>query len=297
MIATVTLNPAVDRTVTVDGPLSDGLVTRVSDARFDPGGKGINVSKYLAAMDTETVATGVVGGFLGEFITARLGSAGIETRFVAIDGVTRMNATIHADTDEYKLNQPGPRVSHSAIDRIAQTLVELDPDTVVIGGSLPPGIDTGAVDQLARTGPWNTAVDVSGPALRELDAAYEWCKPNTDELAAATDREITTVEEAKAATAALRDQGFETVVASLGPDGAVVDSPAAVEHRPAIDTAVVDTVGAGDAILSGFLAAKERGLADTTALRSGLRAAAAVVETVGTAVPALPQPTATPSDG
>lgn len=293
MLATVTLNPAVDRTVSVDGSLTDGTITRIENARFDAGGKGINVSKYLAAMDTETVATGVAGGFLGEFITKHLESADIETQFVSIGGCTRMNSTIHTDTDEYKLNQRGPNVSPSSIDQLIEILDAIEPDTVIIGGSLPPGLDTGAIDKLAQAGIWNTAVDVEGDLLDQLEANYEWCKPNTSELEAATEQKIESIADAKAATESLRSQGFETVVASLGSDGALVNSPSVVEHQPAIETDVIDTVGAGDALFSGFLAAKHRDLDDTVALELGVLAATAVIGTVGTAVPSLPQLTAT----
>jgi len=292
MIATVTLNPAVDQTVRTDQPLSPDEVIRVEDAQFDAGGKGINVSKYLTEMGTETVATGVVGGFLGQFVTERLAAEGIESQFVDIDGTTRLNSTVLATDGEYKLNQRGPTVSTAEVGAIAERLSSLSPEIVVVAGSLPPGLDTDAIDRLARAGPWETVVDVDGPLLRALDTDYAWCKPNVPELEAATGRTITDLDSAIAAAEALREKGFDRVLASLGSDGAVLVSADDVVHEPAIDCEVVDTVGAGDALLSGVLAAIDAGADDADALHTGVVAATAAVSTPGTNTPALPEPTA-----
>ncbi len=289
MIATVTLNPAVDQTVSTEQPLSPGEVIRVDDAQFDAGGKGINVSEYLTAMGTETVATGVVGGFLGQFVTERLAAQGIESRFVDIDGTTRLNSTVLAADGEYKLNQRGPVVSAAEVGAIIERLATLSPDIVVVAGSLPPGLDTDAIDRLARAGPWKTAVDVEGALLRELDAHYAICKPNAQELEAATERPVDDRESAVAAAKSLRETGFDRVIASLGPDGAVLVTADDVVHEPAIDCEVVDTVGAGDALLSGVLAARAAGADDAVALHTGVVAATAAVSTPGTDVPPLPE--------
>ncbi|WP_324664605.1 1-phosphofructokinase [Haloarcula sediminis] len=292
MIATVTLNPAVDQTVTTDQPLTPDEVIRVDDAQFDAGGKGINVSKYLTAMGTETVATGVLGGFLGRFVTERLASDGIEARFVEIDGTTRLNSTVLATDGEYKLNQRGPTVSAAEVGAIVERLSSLSPDTVVVAGSLPPGLDTDTIDRLAEAGPWKTVVDVDGPLLAQLDAEYALCKPNAPELEAATGLAVTDVDSAIDAAQKLRKQGFDRVVASLGADGAVLVSEDRVVHEPAIDCEVVDTVGAGDALLSGVLAAMDAGADEATALHTGVVAAAAAVSTPGTNIPSLPEPSA-----
>lgn len=290
MIATVTLNPAVDQTVRTDRELSPGSVIRVDDAKFDAGGKGINVAKYLTAMGTETVATGILGGFLGRFVTERLAAEGIESQFVEIDGTTRLNSTVLAGDGEYKLNQRGPTVSAAEVDAIRERLVSLAPDIVVVAGSLPPGLDTGAIDRLADAGPWETVVDVDGPLLAELGARYAWCKPNVPELAAATGRTVDGPDSAVAAARELLETGFDGVIASLGADGAVLVTDDSVVREPAIETNVVDTVGAGDALLSGVLAAIDAGADETTALHTGVVAATAAVSTPGTDIPDLPEP-------
>jgi 1-phosphofructokinase len=259
MILTVTYNPAVDQTITFDEPLEPEVVNRATDARFDAGGKGINVSQFLTEMDTETLATGLLGGFTGTFITDQLADASIPTDFVELDEPTRLNTTALAAGTEYKMNQNGPSVGADVVEDLVATIADRDPDRVLVGGSLPPGLTTDAIDRVTSAGSWQTAVDVSGDLLRELSAEYALCKPNREELAEATDMTVETIEACATAAASFRDQGFERVVASLGPDGAVLAGPDGIVHAkpPAVD--VVDTVGAGDALLSGVLAALERG--------------------------------------
>jgi 1-phosphofructokinase len=284
MILTVTLNPAVDHTVTVDEPLTSDEVHRASDSQYDAGGKGINVSKYLVELGRETLATGVVGGFLGDFVRERLAEDGIPHDFVDIDGLTRLNTTILSD-GEYKINQNGPTVGVDAIDGVIETIEHHQPKLVVVAGSLPPGLDTDDIDAISRAGDWRTVVDVGGTTLRELDASYHLCKPNRSELKAATGRPAETVEECIEAALALRDDGFETVVASLGADGAILASAEGTFHAPSLDVDVVDTVGAGDALLSGVLAALDRGASNQRALGEGIAVASQVVSVPGTSIP------------
>lgn len=287
MILTVTFNPAVDHTLEIDGTLSnDGAVTRARHGRYDAGGKGINVSKYLVELGTDTVATGVLGGFLGDFVREQLAAREIPHDFVDIDGLTRLNTTILGDA-EYKVNQSGPTVGPAAVDAIIETIEFHDPEMVVIAGSLPPGLETSAIDDVSRAGDWQTVVDVGGAALASLEARYAVCKPNREELAGATGRTVGTVDDCIDAATALRDQGFENVLASLGADGAIMASDGAVLHAPSLDVDVIDTVGAGDALLAGVLSALDGGSTPEDALARGILVASRVVEVAGTGVPSL----------
>jgi len=287
MILTVTYNPAVDQTITFDEPLEPEIVNRATDARFDAGGKGINVSQFLSEMDTATLATGLLGGFTGTFITDQLADASIPTDFVKLAEPTRLNTTALAAGTEYKMNQNGPSVDAGVVDELVATITDNGPDRVLVGGSLPPGLTTDAIDEIAAAGSWQTAVDVSGDLLRELSADYALCKPNREELTEATDMPVETVEECATAADSFRDSGFERVVASLGPDGAVLAGPDGIVHATPPDVDVVDTVGAGDALLSGVLAALQRGDGDELALATGVTVASHVVGQAGTGVPDL----------
>lgn len=288
MILTVTLNPAVDHTLTVAERPRAGTVHRaVQGGQFDAGGKGINVSQYLAALDTETVATGVLGDFTGDFIRSRLADEPFETAFVEVPEPTRVNTTVLADDGEYKFNERGPTVTDEAIEELIEWLDTLEPDRIAIAGSLPPGLDASTIDRLAAAGPWMTNVDVGGDLLTELSAGYETCKPNEDELAEAVDREVTSPETAVAAARELLEHGYERVVTSLGPDGAVLVTEETALYAEAVETDVVDTVGAGDSLFAGVLSALDRGESEREALQTGIAVAGAVVSTAGTSPPAL----------
>jgi 1-phosphofructokinase len=286
MILTVTLNPAVDHTVRLDEPLDAGAVQRTNDTRFDAGGKGINVSKYLDGFGAETAATGILGGFLGSFVESQLTAEGISHDFVEIDGQTRLNTTVLTDK-EYKINHTGPAVDASAIDAIVERIAARDPETVVVAGSLPPSLDVKAIDRIADAGDWATVVDIGGENLTRLTETYALCKPNREELATATGEATTTVEECFQAAETLQSSGFNRVVASLGADGAVLVTRSNTFHVPALDADVVDTVGAGDALLAGVLAAFADESTDEEALRTGVAVASHVVSVPGTTVPSL----------
>ncbi|KAB1196281.1 MULTISPECIES: 1-phosphofructokinase [Haloferax] len=287
MIFTVTPNPAVDHTIHFDEPLQPGVVHRTDDAVFTAGGKGINVAKYVSALGVDATASGFIGGHFGKFVRDRLEADGVASDFVNIDDNTRLNTTVLADDGEYKLNHNGPHITASDVDELVEAAQANEPDTLLVGGSLPRGMALESVDRLARAGDWRTAVDMGGKYLAELDADYFVCKPNRSELAEATGRTVETNEDAIAAAEALRDGQFEYVLASLGGDGAVLVTEDEILSAPALDVDVVDTVGAGDAILSGFLAALEHGLSDSDALRMGILTAARVVGVAGTRVPHL----------
>ena len=285
MILTVTLNPAVDHTVRIDELPASGSVARTDDAQFDPGGKGINVSKYLVELGADTVATGLIGDFLGDYISDSLHEEGIPCDFVDIEGNSRLNTTLLTDDAEYKINHDGPQVSRDIVETIVDTIEKYDPAMVVVAGSRPPGLGPDAIDRIAQAGPWRTAVDVGGESLADLNAEYAVCKPNREELAAATGMPVDSLEECMAAARALRERGFDRVVASLGADGALVVGDEGAIHAAALNVDVVDTVGAGDALLSGFVDALERGQSDSAALRAGVVVSSRVVGVTGTDVP------------
>jgi 1-phosphofructokinase len=285
MILTVTLNPAVDQTLQFDEPLAPDRVMRAEEARFDAGGKGINVAQFLAGMDRACVATGLVGGFTGQFVRDRLADDSIPTDFVEADGPTRLNTSAIADGVEYKLNHDGPVADDDDIEAIVEVVRRRDPDTVVVGGSLPPGVTTDAVDAIAAAGEWETIVDMDGPQLTALAGQYALCAPNDVELADALGRELPTVEACAEAAQTFRAEGFDRVLASLGDAGALLVTESTTLFAEPLETDVVDTVGAGDALLSGVVAAWADGADDELALRTGVALATLVVGRAGPTVP------------
>lgn len=287
MILTVTLNPAVDHTINVEGELATERVNRADVARYDAGGKGINVSKYLTGLEAETVATGIVGGLFGEYLTRQLSRTKIPHDFVEMSGCTRLNTTILTDEAEYNINQSGTAVTRETTRAVMETVHEYDPEVVVVAGSLPPGVGPATIDRIADAGDWETVVDVGGHLLEQLRVDYALAKPNRQELATATGMPTDTVEECLAAATALRETGFERVLASLGADGAVLVTETDTLRAPAPRTEVVDTAGAGDALLAGFVHALARGRSDEAALRFGTAVAGRSVAVPGTSSPDL----------
>jgi 1-phosphofructokinase len=261
VIVTLTLNPSVDRTVEVE-TLARGEVMRALGVRVDPGGKGINVSRALAAHDIPTRAVVTVGGAEGEHLVTLLRDTGIEIVPVRIRGAIRSNITVvEPDGTTTKFNEPGAQLS---ADELAAVLAAVkaaaeSADWLVASGSLPtgtsPDVYAELVQSMAGSGT-RVAVDTSGPALEAvLAVGPTLVKPNRDELAEASGRRLTTIADVVDAASLLRERGARIVLASLGAEGAVlVDDDGAIHGRtPAVSP--VSSVGAGDAMLAGFLAA------------------------------------------
>jgi 1-phosphofructokinase len=288
MIVTLTLNPSLDRTIEVDR-LVRGTMTRATSARLDPGGKGVNVSRALLANQVPSVAVLPVGGADGDQLVRLLDSDGIPLHAVPVAGRTRSNVTIAEPGGTVtKLNEPGEPLSTSELDAVADAvLAETESASwVVTCGSLPPGVPTRIYAQMCEfftQAGVRVAVDASGPALlAAVEAAPVLIKPNRDELAEAVGRPVDSVGDAVEAAQALRERGAGSVLASLGADGAVLVEDDGITIGDAPVTATRSTVGAGDALLAGFLAAGARGSA---ALAEGLAWGAAAVRLPASRMP------------
>lgn len=290
MIITVTLNPSLDRTLIVH-ELVRGEVLRAEAAREDPGGKGVNVARALAAHGEQPCAIFPAGGAIGRALVGALQDAGVEVDPVGIEGTTRANVTVvEPDGTTTKLNEPGPYLGASDIDAVLDAVENKASagDWVVIGGSLPPGTEPEIVALLVeashRSGA-RAALDTSGKGLvAGLGAGPDLVKPNREELADAVGHGAATVADVVASCHELRTLGARQVLCSLGADGALVVDAENELHADAPLTEVRNTVGAGDALLAGYLRSIGRG--PTAAIRGGVAWAAAAVATAGTGVPA-----------
>jgi 1-phosphofructokinase len=188
---------------------------------------------------------------------------------------------------EYKINHTGPTVDTGAIDDVIEVLTAHDPSMVLVAGSLPPGLDYHAIDRIAEAGPWQTIADVGGELLAQLEAEYALCKPNRPELEAATGTTVDSLDDCIGAAQQLRESGFDRVVTSLGSDGALLVGDEETLHAEALAVEVVDTVGAGDAMLSGVLLELARGTDARRALQRGIAVASRIVTVPGTQLPAV----------
>jgi 1-phosphofructokinase len=290
-IVTVTPNPSLDRTLHVSR-LKPGAVNRASATMTEPSGKGVNVALALHGVGVEVRAVLPVGGATGAEIIAGLTNLGLDTVAVPIAGAVRSNVSlIEADGRSTKINEPGPALSEGEVDALCAAALSAsgDGDWVLWAGSLPAGFTPDRLARAvadARAARRLVAVDASGAALaavldNERDGLPHLIKPNADELADVLGVELRTIGDVTAAANALVARGVRTVLVSLGGDGALlVDADlSAPLHGVAAARRVVNTVGAGDALLAGFLAVPSGG---AEALANGLRFGATAVERDGT---------------
>ena len=285
MIVTVTPNPAVDRTVFVDA-LRPGAITHGARSWSEPSGKGVNVALALQAHQRPTVAVLPVGGPAGVHLVDMLERAGLEYQAVPIAGDVRVNISIvQPDGVVTKINERGPALSDAEGDALlAAARTKAGAGGWVAGcGSLPGGLADGFYARLVEAGHragTRVVIDTSGaPLVEALAARPDLVKPNADELADAVGGAVTTIGDVVDAAQELRARGAKAVLASLGGDGAVLVTGAGVVHGAAPVEKVVSTVGAGDALLAGFLSV---GTDDEAALAVALAWGAAAVQHHGT---------------
>ncbi|MEV0166093.1 1-phosphofructokinase [Nonomuraea fuscirosea] len=288
MILTLTLNPSLDRTIEI-ASLDRGAVIRAAAARLDPGGKGVNVSRALLANSVASRAVVPFGGDEGRQLIRLLAAEGLDMVTVPVAGPTRSNVTLaEPDGTTTKINEPGTALSQEELDTIADTVLSAahEADWVVASGSLPPEVPSDVYARLCRRFAGAgilMAVDSSGPALSSaLTAAPALVKPNLEELSGATGMPIRRLGDVAEAAAKLRAAGARTVLASLGADGAVLVEEDGIWYGEAPVTEPRSSVGAGDAMLAGFLAGGGRGPA---ALALALAWGAAAVCLPGSRMP------------
>ncbi|MET9434678.1 1-phosphofructokinase [Streptomyces sp. NPDC006551] len=288
MILTVTPNPSLDRTYEVPA-LDRGEVLRASAERMDPGGKGVNVSRAVAAAGHRTVAVVPLGGAPGALVAQLLAGQGIEVAPVPVAGHTRSNiALAEPDGTLTKVNAPGPELSAEESETILATVGAYSPaaDWIACCGSLPRGLAPEWYAELvtrAHGAGARIALDTSGPSLlAALAARPDVVKPNVEELAEAVGRPLATVGDAVKAAEELRERGAGAVLASLGADGQLLVSDTGTWFGTASVEAVRSNVGAGDASLAGFLAAGGEG---PDALAAAVAHGAAAVQLPGSEMP------------
>jgi 1-phosphofructokinase len=258
VIVTVTPNPSIDRTIQIDR-LERGALIRAKRSTAEAAGKGVNVSCALGAQGVATVAVLPLAEDSATTYLRLLADA-IRIAGVPIAGSTRSNISIvEADGTVTKLNEPGPEVTSNDVEAILAAATAVPGASWVVGcGSLPPGAPSDFYARLAARASAGTrvAVDTSAQALdAAICAGVALVKPNLDELSALVGRPVASLGDVVAAAREVVARGCHAVLVSLGADGALyVDANGSSHAEAAIDD-VANTVGAGDALLAGFLAA------------------------------------------
>lgn len=294
MIYTITLNPAVDRELTVPEIIYDAVL-RATEARVDFGGKGFNVSRILMGLGVRSTAMGFMGGRAGELLRDGLEGLGILTDFVWVAGETRTNVSIVTQNNEkyIKVNEQGPLVDkekqQELLDRI--DAVAQPGDWWVLAGSLPPGVDAGYYAELTRVinqHAGKVILDTSGKALGSgLVEKPFLVKPNAEEAHQVTGLPVETIEDIKAVAQELRARGTENIVISMGKKGALLQTTEGtwMTHSPKIKE--MNPIGAGDSMVGGLVYGLSLGKSLKEALGWGVASGAATASLPGTQVGSL----------
>ena len=262
MIYTVTLNPSLDYIVHLD-KLFQGKTNRTLNEEYQIGGKGINVSKMLSVLKIQNTALGFAAGFTGEKILNELKGDKINADFIKLkNGVSRINVKILADT-ETEINANGANPDFEEFELLFEKLSSIrSKDTLVLAGSAPRSAGKDIYSKLlSKVADKNIKIVVDAEKELLLDTLkYKpfLIKPNRQELCQIFDIEINGLKDIEKHAKKLRDMGAENVLVSLGKDGALlVDKYDNVLRQSAPSGKAVNTVGAGDSMVAGFLAGYE----------------------------------------
>jgi 1-phosphofructokinase family hexose kinase len=295
MIYTLTLNPAVDRELTVPAMEFDSVL-RASESRVDFGGKGFNVSRLLMGMEEPSVAVGFLGGNAGELLQKGLQSLGIGTDFVWVDGETRTNVSVVTQSHDHyiKVNERGPLVDtvkqKELLDKI-DSLAKRD-DWWVLAGSMPPGVADdfyACIVNILNKHEAQAILDTTGEALRLGCTERPYLvKPNAEETQALIGLPVNNLIEIAAAAAELRKMGAQNVVISMGKAGALLQTPEEtwLTHSPKIKEK--NPIGAGDSMVGGLVWALTQKITLRESLGWGVASGAATASLSGTGVGTRP---------
>lgn len=292
MIVTVTMNPAIDKTVDVETFVHGGL-NRVKHIVMDAGGKGINVSKTIKALGGDSIATGFLGGNNGNTIVYMLASDEINAEFMTVEGETRINTKIvESDGSVTELNEAGPEISEEEQKMLVEQLLNYAKEGTwfVLSGSVPTGVSKSIYGDIIRKAHDKGAkvfLDADGELFTQsLAAKPDVIKPNRAELEKyiGADHSLTEEELLNVGNEFLA-QGIGTVIISLGHEGALFLTKEQSLKCPAISIEVQSTVGAGDALVAAFTYGMDKGEDFEACAKLGIATSAGAVATEGTKPP------------
>ena len=288
MILTVTLNPAIDRTIEIEN-LEVDKVNRTLVVRKDIGGKGINVSKTILAMGGDSLATIIIGGPNGEFILKEANQLGLKTKVIRNNGNTRENIKIVDTLNKTytDINEPGPEaesfIEKEMLDFIENTMGK--EDLLVLSGSSLKGLSDDIFNKMVKKanqiGTY-TILDVDGEKLKKvIESKPSLIKPNIHELEDLFGTQIATTEAVISYSKKLIEKGIQTVVVSMGEKGILWIDKESAYFGEALKVDVKSTVGAGDAIVAGIAKCLSEKKSIEETMKIAIAAASCVISTEG----------------
>lgn len=294
MIVTVTMNPAIDKTIEL-GDFEVGNLNRIKTSVLDVGGKGINVSKTINAIGGKSIATGFVGGNAGKIVASTLQELGITTDFVEVDGETRTNTKVYSTNFPVtELNEKGPEITQEQLDQLVEKLKGYAKQSAlfVLAGSIPQGVPVDiykTLIEIVHENGGKVILDADGELFKaSLQAKPDVIKPNRDELASYANitTKITNRQLVEIANEFL-DFGIDTVVVSMGKEGAAYFNRRNSLKADPIDVEVFSTVGAGDALVAGLAYSIDNEYDFREMIALSMATSAGAVTTLGTRPPSL----------
>lgn len=259
MIYTLTFNPSLDYIVTVSD-FKCGIVNRTTEELIFPGGKGINVSMVLKNLGFENTALGYYAGFTGDKLRSLLEEKGIKTDFISVhEGMTRINVKIRS-TQESEINAQGPSISKADIQKLYEKLDNLiDGDILIMAGSIPdvmPGTMYMDIMKHLQKKNLKIVVDATKDLLVNVLPYHPFLiKPNNYELGEIFGVKITEKSDVIHYAKQLQEKGARNVLVSMAGEGAVLVAEDGIVYQSEVPKGtVINSVGAGDSMVAGFLA-------------------------------------------
>ncbi|WP_445436085.1 1-phosphofructokinase [Candidatus Borreliella tachyglossi] len=261
MIYTLTLNPAIDYKIVVDG-FQKGCLNHALSSNFLAGGKGINVSSVLKNFETESIACGFLGGFTGDYIKCSLDLRGIKNEFIKIAEHTRINIKMMSDGEETEINGNSPAILESDFKYLIKIFKNIDKGILIMSGSIPTSLGANAYNEIAKNLSSNVQliIDTSGIALQKaIELKPFLIKPNIYELEELLGIKLSSRQDVAKGGYSLIERGVQNIIVSMGGDGAVFisDKETYIASVPKINS--VSTIGAGDSVVAGFVHAHQNG--------------------------------------
>ena len=274
MIYTVTLNPSIDYVIELDS-LNHGSVNRVNEENIYPGGKGINVSNILNELGYKNIALGFISGFTGKYIVDSMIAKNLNCDFIELsNGFTRINVKIKSN-EETEVNGNGPNISEEDLQKLYDKIDNLkNGDILVLAGSIPSTVDDKLYENIMkRLEDKNIKIVVDATKnllLNVLKYNPFLIKPNNHELAEMFNVELNSTEDVVFYARKLKEMGAQNVLISMGKDGALlVTENDEVFASSVAKGEVVNSVGAGDSMVAGFIAGYLKSNSYEEALRLG----------------------------
>ena len=258
MIYTVTLNPSIDYVINLKS-LNIGQINRVNSENVYPGGKGINVSRVLKTLGYDNVATGFISGFTGDFIINSLCELGVKSDFIKLDnGFTRINVKIKSN-EETEINGGGPHISDEKLKELFDKLSDLkEDDILILAGSIPSTLSEDLYEKIIKHVENNkvkVVVDATKNLLLNVLKYNPFLiKPNNHELEEIFNVKLDNLNDITTYAKKLQEMGARNVLVSMGKDGALLiteNGQVLISNAP--NGRVINSVGAGDSMVAGFI--------------------------------------------